>query len=101
MCLPRAVRSAPSKLDLTSSLNGQWSNARAADVAVQMSLDAPDVNSLTSLLSADRIAPVAKEPGRYTLSLNGKPDGEMRIVTRLASANIDMSACRPCPFARQ
>jgi large subunit ribosomal protein L24 len=81
-----------SKLDLTSSLNGQWSNARAADVALQLSLDAPDVNSLTGLLSADRIAPVAKEPGRYTLSLGGKPDGEMRIDTRLASASLDLRA---------
>jgi large subunit ribosomal protein L24 len=81
-----------SRLDLTSSLNGQWSDARAAEVALQLSLDAPDVNSLTGLLSADRIAPVAKEPGRYTLSLGGKPDAEMRIDTRLASANLDLRA---------
>ena len=80
------------KLELNASLTGNWKNARAGDVSVQASLDAADVNSLTGLVSAGRIAAVTRQPGRYTLSLGGKPEGEMRIDTRLASANIDLRA---------
>ena len=81
-----------SKLDLNASLTGTWNTARAADLSLQASLDTADVNSLIGLIPAGRIAPIARQSGRYTLSLNGKPEGEMKIETRLASANIDLRA---------
>jgi large subunit ribosomal protein L24 len=80
------------QLDLTSSLTGPWNHLRTGEVSLKAGLDSPDVNSLTGLLAPDRIAPVARQPGRITLSLAGKPEGEMRVDTRLSSANLDLRA---------
>ncbi|MET0445160.1 MAG: AsmA-like C-terminal region-containing protein, partial [Pseudorhodoplanes sp.] len=79
-------------LDLTSSLIGVWNNPQAGDVSLKASLDSADVNSLIGLVAPGRIAPVTRQPGRTTLSLAGKPDGEMKIDMRLASTNLDLRA---------
>ncbi len=80
------------QLDLTSSLVGLWNDPRAGEIAIKSSLDAADVNALIGLLGAGRIAPVAQEPGRFTLALAGKPDGDSKIDTRLSSAHLDLRA---------
>ena len=79
-------------LDLTSSLTGMWNNPRAGEAALKLGLDTADVNSLVGIVAPDRIAPVARQSGRFTLSLAGKPDGEMKIDARLASNNLDLQA---------
>lgn len=80
------------QLDLTSSLTGLWNSPRAGDVTLKAALEAADVNSLVGLVASDRIAPVARQPGRVTLSLSGKPEGEMKIDAQLSSANLDLRA---------
>ncbi len=80
------------KLELTASLTGNWNNAARGRRLAAGEPRRSRREFADGLVSADRIAPVARQPGRYTLSLDGKPEGEMRIDTRLASANIDLRA---------
>jgi large subunit ribosomal protein L24 len=80
------------QLDLSSSLTGVWNNPRAGEVALKAALETADVNSLVALAAPGRIAPVARQPGRATLQLTGKPETDMRADMRLSSANLDLRA---------
>lgn len=80
------------QLDLTSSLVGVWNDPRAGEIAIKAGLDASDVNALIAMFAAGRIAPIAQEPGRFTLALAGRPDGDSKIDTRLSSAHLDVRA---------
>lgn len=76
-------------LKLTSSVSGQWSAPGAAELAIEGSLDASDVNALVKLADAERLVSVPRQPGSYTLMLKGKLDGDLSLDTRLVSANLD------------
>jgi large subunit ribosomal protein L24 len=80
------------QLNLKSSLTGQWKDAGQADIVLDASLDASDVNTLLTLAAADKWISVPRQPGTYTLSLRGKRDGDMRVDTRIAAANLDARA---------
>ena len=77
------------QLNLKTSLTGQWKDAGQADIVLDASLDASDVNTLVTFAAADKWISVPRQPGTYTLSLRGKRDGDMRIDTRIAAANLD------------
>ncbi|RKE67708.1 AsmA family protein [Pseudorhodoplanes sinuspersici] len=80
------------QLNLKTSLTGQWKDPGKADIALDASLDANDVNTLVTLAAAEKWISVPRQPGTYTLSLRGKRDGDMRIDTRIAAANLDARA---------
>ena len=80
------------QLDLKTSLTGLWKDAGQADIVLDASLDAGDVNTLVTLAAADKWLAVPRQPGTYTLSLRGKRDGDMKIDTRIAAANLDARA---------
>ena len=80
------------QLNLTTSLTGQWKDPGQAEIALDASLDASDVNTLVTLASADKWVSVPRQPGTYTISLRGKRDGDMKIDTRIAAANLDAHA---------
>jgi large subunit ribosomal protein L24 len=79
-------------LKLTSAVSGQWSAPGAADLAIEGSLEAADVNALVKLADAERLIAVPRQPGTYTLMLKGKLDGDLSFDTRLVSANLDARA---------
>jgi uncharacterized protein involved in outer membrane biogenesis len=80
------------QLDLKTSLTGQWKDIGQADIALEGSLDAGDVNALVTLAAADKWISVPRQPGTYTISLHGKRDGDMRIDTRIVAGNLDARA---------
>ncbi len=80
------------QVNLKSSLTGQWNEIGQADITLDASLDAADVNALVTLAAADKWVSVPRQPGTYTVSLQGKRDGDMRLDTRIVSANLDARA---------
>lgn len=80
------------QLNLSSVLSGQWKEPGNANVSIDASLDATDVNTLVKLLAAQDWVSVPAQPGRTTLSLRGKRDGDMQIDARIASANLEARA---------
>ncbi|MGD9920137.1 MAG: AsmA-like C-terminal region-containing protein [Pseudorhodoplanes sp.] len=86
---------------LKTALTGRWSEPATADIALEGSLDAADVNALLKVAGAERVVSVPRQPGSYTLSLNGSPAGDMRLDTRIVSANLDTRATGSIrPFAK-
>jgi large subunit ribosomal protein L24 len=79
-------------LKLQTALTGQWSDPGKAELSLDGSLDAADVNALLKLAAAERIVSAPRQPGTYTLSVKGKVDGDMAIDTRIAAANLDARA---------
>ena len=80
------------QLNLKTSLTGQWKDAGQADIVLDASLDAGDVNTLAALAAMDKWVSAPRQPGTYTLSLRGKRDGDIKIDTRIAAANLDARA---------
>lgn len=79
-------------LRLTAALAGQWSEPGQADLSLEGSLDAADVNALLRLAAADRVVSVPRQPGSYTLSLKGGLAGDLQLDSRVVSANLDVRA---------
>ena len=79
-------------LRLKTALAGQWSDPGNADLSLDGSLDAADVNALLKLVAAERVVSVPRQPGSYTLSLKGRLAGDLRLDTRIVSANLDARA---------
>ena len=79
-------------LKLKAALAGQWSDPGKADLALDGSLDAGDVNALLKLAAADRLVSAPRQPGTYTLSLKGGLAGDLRLDSRIVSANLDVRA---------
>ena len=79
-------------LKLKAALAGQWSDPGKADLALEGSLDAGDVNALLKLAAADRLVSAPRQPGTYTLSLKGGLAGDLRLDSRIVSANLDVRA---------
>ena len=85
---------------LKGALSGRWPDLRHGEIALDGSLETGDVNALLRLAAADRAFSTPRQPGTYTLSLNGKLDGDMRLDTRLVSAALDARASGSIrPFA--
>lgn len=87
-------------LKLHSVLTGHWSDPGKAEMSLDGTLDAADVNALLKLAAAERIVSAPFQPGAYTLSVKGRFDGDMIVDTRIASANLDARASGSVrPFA--
>lgn len=79
-------------LRLKAALAGQWSDPGQADVSLEGSLDAGDVNALLRLAAAERVVSAPRQPGSYTLSLKGPVAGDLQLDSRIVSANLDIRA---------
>ena len=79
-------------LKLKAALAGQWSDPGRAELSLDGSLDAGDVNALLKLAAADRVVSAPRQPGTYTLSLKGGLAGDLRLDSRIVSANLDVRA---------
>ena len=80
------------QLNLKTSLVGQWKDPGQADIVLDASLDASDVNTLVTLAGADKWISAPRQPGTYTIAVRGKRDGDMKIDTRIAAANLEARA---------
>ncbi len=79
-------------LSLKTGLRGRWDALRQADVALEGSLDSGDVNALLKLAAAERLVAAPRQPGTYTLSLNGGLSSDLKVDSRIVSGNLDMRA---------
>ncbi len=79
-------------LKLQTALTGQWSDAGKADLSLNASLDAADVNALLKLAAAERFVTAPRQPGTYTLALKGKAGGDLSVDTRIVSSSLDALA---------
>ncbi len=79
-------------LRLKAALAGQWSDPGQADLSLEGLLDAADANALLRLAAAERVVSVPRQPGTYTLSLKGGLAGDLRVDSRIVSANLDVRA---------
>jgi len=82
----------PIDLRLKSVVAGAWTEPRQADLSLEASLDSGDVNALLNLVAAERLVSAPRQPGTYTLSLQGALAGDLDLDTRIVSANLDMRA---------
>lgn len=88
------------QLNVKTLLTGKWLDVGRSDIALDASLDATDVNAVVTLAGAERLVSVPRQPGTYTLSLHGRSDSDLRLDTRIVSANLDARASGSIrPFA--
>jgi large subunit ribosomal protein L24 len=79
-------------LQLTSLLEGDWRKPATAKLSLFGALEAADANALFRLAGLGGLIAVPAQAGTYSLSLDGRPDGELRLESRLTAPDLNARA---------
>ncbi len=79
----------PIRLDLTSAMEGDWSDPASAQLKLKAALEADDVNTFVRWAGADNRLALPAQRGSLTLSAHGKAAGELMVEGALAAPGVD------------
>jgi large subunit ribosomal protein L24 len=75
-------------MNVSASATGDWNKPSAADVRLEVTIDAPQGAMMTKMMNMDGIVAVGPAPAQLRMQLAGSAQGDMTFETRLTAEGL-------------